>query len=135
MPDPPLGSTAMAQVPSRSGRDGGDDSEFSARSSAQPPQETASFPPVGVPLAPAPAGPAPEACPPPPDLADHPRYCLLEWLGGGGMGTVYKARHRLMDRLVALKVLNAGLVSRPTMAERFRREVRAAALLRHPNIV
>jgi WD40 repeat protein len=51
------------------------------------------------------------------------------------MGAVYKAEHRLMERLVALKVLAPSLVGSPAMIERFRREVRAAALLSHPNIV
>jgi hypothetical protein len=71
----------------------------------------------------------------PEDLANHPRYRVLELLGAGGMGTVYKAEHRLMRRLVALKVINPNLVDRPAMVERFRREVQAAALLSHPNIV
>jgi serine/threonine protein kinase len=51
------------------------------------------------------------------------------------MGTVYLARHRLMGRLVALKVVRQDLLSRPATVERFRREVRAAACLAHPNIV
>jgi serine/threonine protein kinase len=51
------------------------------------------------------------------------------------MGTVYKAEHRLMGRLVALKIVSPELANRPAVAERFRREVRAAAQLRHPNIV
>ncbi len=79
--------------------------------------------------------PAAEGPPVPSDLIDHPRYEVLEQLGSGGMGTVYKARHRLMDRLVALKVINPHLVGRPAMVERFYREMRAAARLSHPNIV
>lgn len=71
----------------------------------------------------------------PADLIEHPRYEVLERLGSGGMGTVYKARHRLMDRLVALKVIEPRLLDRPGVVERFRREVRAAAGLLHPNIV
>jgi serine/threonine protein kinase len=51
------------------------------------------------------------------------------------MGTVYKARHRLMERTVAVKIINPHLVNKPAMAERFRREVTAAARLSHPNIV
>ncbi|HEY7157677.1 MAG TPA: protein kinase [Gemmataceae bacterium] len=68
-------------------------------------------------------------------LADHPRYHILEMLGEGGMGIVYKARHRLMDRVVALKVPNRRLLDRPGFTERFYREARAAARLVHPNIV
>jgi WD40 repeat protein/tRNA A-37 threonylcarbamoyl transferase component Bud32 len=71
----------------------------------------------------------------PVELRDHPRYLLLELLGVGGMGVVYKARHRLMDRLVALKVVRSELVARPEMVSRFKREVKAAARLSHPNIV
>jgi serine/threonine protein kinase len=51
------------------------------------------------------------------------------------MGTVYKARHRLMDRVVALKVINPALVGWPEAVRRFRQEIRAAARLTHPNIV
>jgi hypothetical protein len=71
----------------------------------------------------------------PPELAEHPRYRIVEVLGQGGMGTVYKAQHRLMERLVALKVIDRGLTGNPAVVERFRREVRAAAQLNHPNIV
>jgi hypothetical protein len=51
------------------------------------------------------------------------------------MGTVYKAEHRRMERHVALKVMSPDLMDRPEMVERFHREVKAAALLNHPNIV
>jgi WD40 repeat protein/tRNA A-37 threonylcarbamoyl transferase component Bud32 len=68
-------------------------------------------------------------------LADHPRYRILEPLGSGGMGTVYKARHRMMDRLVAVKVIHRRLLRRPLAVERFRREAKAAARLAHANIV
>ena len=60
---------------------------------------------------------------------------VLELLGSGGMGFVYKARHRLMDRLVALKVIKRRLTDRPGMVERFGREMKAAGDLLHPNIV
>jgi len=62
-------------------------------------------------------------------------YEILERLGAGGMGQVFKARHRAMDRVVALKILPAERVRSPEAVERFRREVRAAARLTHPNIV
>jgi uncharacterized protein (TIGR03067 family) len=71
----------------------------------------------------------------PPELAGHPRYHVLGLVGAGGMGAVYKAEHRLMERCVALKVISPGLVNNPAMVERFRREVKAAARLAHPNIV
>lgn len=71
----------------------------------------------------------------PPALRDHPRYRIVEPLGRGGMGVVFKAEHRLMQRMVALKVIHPRLVTRPEAVERFQREVRAAARLSHPNIV
>ena len=72
---------------------------------------------------------------PPAALNGHPRYRVGELLGVGGMGAVYKAEHLLMERPVALKVLKRELIDRPATMERFRREVRAAARLTHPNIV
>jgi WD40 repeat protein/serine/threonine protein kinase len=71
----------------------------------------------------------------PPVLANHPRYQVLAPLGAGGMGSVYKAEHRLMERLVALKVINPRLTADAEAVGRFRREVKAAARLNHPNIV
>jgi serine/threonine protein kinase len=71
----------------------------------------------------------------PPELLAHPRYRVLELLGSGGMGRVYKAEHRLMERLVALKVINRHLMDNPAAVERFRREVKTAARLAHPHIV
>jgi serine/threonine protein kinase len=62
-------------------------------------------------------------------------YELLEQLGVGGMGAVYKARHRRMDRLVALKVILPGRMADDQAVRRFRQEVLAAARLEHPNIV
>ncbi len=63
------------------------------------------------------------------------QYRILEQLGQGGMGRVYKAEHRTMGRVVALKVLAPTLVKTERAQELFLREVRAAALLVHPNIV
>lgn len=71
----------------------------------------------------------------PADLANHPRYEILQLIGKGGMGAVYKARHKRMDRLVALKVINAMLVGNEKAVERFQREAKAAAKLHHPHIV
>lgn len=71
----------------------------------------------------------------PAGLVNHGRYEVLQLLGEGGMGAVYKARHRKMDRLVALKIIHARFVDNPTTIERFYREVQAAARLDHPNIV
>src|SRR5207248_202025 len=80
-----------------------------------------------------PAGPSfPQV---PAALAGHPRYRVLDPLGSGGMGVVFKAEHVLMGRLVALKVLHGGLADRSEAAERFCQEIKALARLTHPNIV
>lgn len=71
----------------------------------------------------------------PAPLRDHPRYQILGKLGEGGMGVVYKAEHRMMGRVVAVKVLNARTTAAAGSADRFRREVRVASRLAHPNIV
>ncbi|MBY0527057.1 MAG: protein kinase [Gemmataceae bacterium] len=62
-------------------------------------------------------------------------YHLLERLGEGGMGQVFKARHRKLDRLVALKVIRRDRLSNEETVRRFRREIQAVAQLAHPNIV
>src|SRR5689334_19177810 len=60
---------------------------------------------------------------------------LLERIGQGGMGTVFKARQVSMDRVVALKVLPPSMAKQKKFIERFVREARASARLNHPNIV
>jgi len=62
-------------------------------------------------------------------------YVLLEKLGQGGMGMVFKAEHRRMKRTVALKIMSPAAVKSPEALQRFRREVEAAARLKHSNIV
>jgi serine/threonine protein kinase len=64
-----------------------------------------------------------------------PQLQILELIGKGGMGAVYKARQPGLDRLVALKILPPSAATDPGFAERFNREARALAQLSHPNIV
>jgi serine/threonine-protein kinase len=71
----------------------------------------------------------------PADLATHPRYRLVEFLGAGGMGAVFKAEHLLLKRTVAIKVISRALFTDPGVAGRFGREMEAAGKLTHPNIV
>jgi serine/threonine protein kinase len=75
----------------------------------------------------------------PPPLAEiarlFPQIEVLEFVGKGGMGAVYKARQPSLDRLVALKILTPAAAAGPGFAERFNREARALARLSHPNIV
>src|SRR3989337_3046196 len=59
---------------------------------------------------------------------------ILSLIGAGGMGEVYKARDTRLDRIVALKVLLAHLADRPEVRERFEREAKTIANLKHPNI-
>jgi formylglycine-generating enzyme required for sulfatase activity/predicted Ser/Thr protein kinase len=63
------------------------------------------------------------------------KYQLLEQIGEGGFGVVYRARDAQLEREVALKLLHAHLASAPDFVERFRREAKMAAALHHPNIV
>lgn len=72
------------------------------------------------------------------DLVDQllgNRYQLVQFLGSGGMGSVYRAVDRTLQRDVAIKVLHAGLAQNQESQDRFRQEARIAARLRHPNIV
>ncbi len=62
-------------------------------------------------------------------------YTILEKLGAGGMGVVFKARHRRLGRVVALKILPPSFARDKMAVARFKREVEAAGRLKHPNIV
>lgn len=64
-----------------------------------------------------------------------PNLEILELIGQGGMGFVYKARQRELDRVVALKILSPDLSSDPSFEERFSREARVLGKLQHPNVV
>lgn len=73
---------------------------------------------------------------PPEQIAPHfPQLEIFECLGRGGMGVVYRARQKTLNRLVALKLLAPERVGDPKFAERFAREAQALAALNHPNIV
>ncbi len=71
----------------------------------------------------------------PPELVDHPDYEIKRELGRGGMGVVYLAHNKLMGRDEVLKVMGRHIMERPGVLDRFLREIRAVAKLRHPNIV
>src|SRR4051794_3001539 len=81
------------------------------------------------------AGEPPAGRAAPPELAGLPGYEVVRELGHGGMGVVYLARNRLMERSEVLKVIARSLVEKPAALERFRREIVAAGQLQHPNIV
>ena len=75
------------------------------------------------------------------DAVDNPTpehigdYDIIDLLGCGGMGMIYRAKHRSIGRVVALKVIRAGELATPEERRRFRAEIEAAANLDHPNIV
>jgi serine/threonine protein kinase len=74
--------------------------------------------------------------PKPEELArQFPQLEILEFIGQGGMGAVYKVRQKELDRIVALKILPPGIGGDPAFAGRFAREAKALAKLNHPGIV
>ena len=81
----------------------------------------------------------PATRPEPPEIAAvqgaFPQLEILEIIGAGGMGVVYKARQTALNRVVALKLLAPHRETEPGFAERFAREAQALAALSHPNIV
>ncbi len=78
----------------------------------------------------------PPVAPPDADIVSaFPQFQILEVIGAGGMGRVYKVRQPHLDRVAALKILPRELAADPAFAERFMREGQALARLSHPNIV
>ena len=63
------------------------------------------------------------------------RYIIMDRLGSGSMGRVYKAHHQLMDRVVALKIIAPEIVTNKRIVARFQREMRLVGRLDHPNVV
>jgi len=68
-------------------------------------------------------------------IPDIGKYCILELVGEGAMGVVYKARDSVLDRTVAIKVMNESIARQEDLRVRFLREAQAAASLQHPNVV
>src|SRR5262245_53451132 len=72
---------------------------------------------------------------PGPTLNSVGNYHLLEKVAEGGMGTVYKGRHRDTGEIVAIKIVADHIISNETLLQRFEKEYKAASQLDHPNIV
>src|SRR5689334_24573289 len=68
-------------------------------------------------------------------IPDIGKYHILELVGEGAMGVVYKARDSVLDRTVAIKVMNESIARQEDLRQRFLREAQAAASLQHPNVV
>jgi serine/threonine protein kinase len=98
---------------------------------------------VAEPCPPRPSSAAetPNAIPPlpsgplPPELVNHPQYEVIRELGRGGMGVVYLARNKPMNRLEVLKVLQKEILKRQGSVDRFMQEIQSAAQLNDPNVV
>ena len=73
--------------------------------------------------------------PEPPKIPDIGKYHILELVGEGAMGVVYKAKDSVLDRTVAVKVMNDAIARSDELRTRFLREAQAAASLQHPNVV
>src|SRR5690242_15495218 len=92
----------------------------------------------GTPTEPSPVGAGKHIFTPPTVTelaAKFPQLEILAFVGQGGMGAVYKARQRQLDRVVAVKILPPDTGKDPAFAERFAREAKALAMLNHPGIV
>jgi predicted Ser/Thr protein kinase len=120
--------------PSPAGKPGAKQVPISSDQLFLTPPERPKAPP---PLEPAPK--APQQAPPKADAAavrpSIPGYDCMELLGRGGMGEVWKARQRSLNRIVAIKVLSSSLAVEPDFVRRFERESAALAALAHPHIV
>ncbi len=82
------------------------------------------------------SGRTPFVAPTPEEVARlFPQLEILGFIGQGGMGAVYRARQKALDRVVALKTLPPGIGKDPAFAERFTREAKALARLNHPGVV
>jgi serine/threonine protein kinase/lysophospholipase L1-like esterase len=95
----------------------------------------ADTPAPGKPMTPAKQSAAPAPNSVPAELQNSPQYEILRELGAGGMGVVYLAKNKLMDRLEVLKVINTAMMRRAGALDRFMQEIRAAAALSHDNVV
>ena len=111
-------------------------------SDAPAPGDASATEPTQISPEPRDAAAPPKPMPDIPDIGDAaevarrlPQFEIIELLGRGGMGVVYKARQLNLDRLVALKILPPVDALTPDFVERFRREARSLAKLSHPNIV
>jgi predicted Ser/Thr protein kinase len=82
-----------------------------------------------------PSGPPPKTLAPEQLAPDFPQLDIIECLGRGGMGVVYKARQKSLNRFVALKLLAPERVADAAFAQRFQKEAQALAALNHPHIV
>ncbi len=71
----------------------------------------------------------------PDELANHPRYEILDHIGTGGMGQVFRARHRIMEKDVAVKIIKRQFMYDENAVKRFQKEIKAAAKLEHKHIV
>ena len=71
----------------------------------------------------------------PAELLNNAQYEIIRELGAGGMGVVYLAKNKLMDRLEVLKVISTAMVHKASALDRFLREIRSAAALSHDNVV
>ncbi len=110
-----------------------DSATIAPRARTSSPEDSATIAPGAAPPATAPGASGTARLGPGTNLG--PRYEILSVLGQGGMGTVYKARDRELDRVVALKVIRPEMASRPEILERFKREILLASQVTHKHVL